>query len=103
MDVERTAEGYLVNINDWNEDIAKEIFAEEGITPTQEHWDIVNFVRESILDGTEPNERSIMKAMGDKWGRKVSSKEMYLLFPEMPSKQGLKVGGCPKSTRKGGY
>jgi TusE/DsrC/DsvC family sulfur relay protein len=101
--VDRTANGYLENINDWNEEIAAEIFAEEGIDPTEEHWDTVRYVRQEVLDGNEPNERGIMKAMGKKWGRKVSSKEMYEMFPEMPSKQGLKIGGCPQSTRKGGY
>ena len=101
--VERTENGYLVNSSDWNEDIAKELFAEEGIEPTQEHWDVVNYVREQTLNGDEPNERGIMKAMGKLWGRKLSSKEMYEMFPLMPSKQGLKIGGCPQSTRKGGY
>ncbi len=101
--VDRSANGYLENINDWNEEIAAEIFAEEGIDPTEDHWDTVRYVRQEILDGNEPNERGIMKAMGKKWGRKVSSKEMYEMFPEMPSKQGLKIGGCPQSTRKGGY
>ncbi len=101
--VDRTANGYLENINDWNEEIAAELFAEEGIDPTEEQWDTVKYVRQCILDGDEPNERGIMKAMGKKWGRKVSSKEMYEMFPEMPSKQGLKIGGCPQSTRKGGY
>lgn len=101
--VERTENGYLVNSNDWNEEIATELFAEEGITPTQDHWDVVNYVREETLAGDEPNERTILKAMSKKWGRKVSSKEMYEMFPNMPSKQGLKIGGCPQSTRKGGY
>ena len=101
--VNRTENGYLENINDWNEEIAAELFAEEGIEATDEHWDTVKYVRAEVLDGNEPNERKIMKVMGKKWGRKVSSKEMYELFPEMPSKQGLKIGGCPQSTRKGGY
>ena len=101
--VERTENGYLVDINAWNEEIAAELFAEEGIEPTEEHWDVVRYVREEVLNGDEPNERSIMKAMNKKWGRKVKSKEMYELFPLMPSKQGLKIGGCPQSTRKGGY
>lgn len=102
--VERTENGYLVNSNDWNEDIAKELFAEEGIAePTKEQWDIVKYVRAETLNGDEPNERGIMKEMGKLWGRKVKSKEMYELFPGMPSKQGLKIGGCPQSTRKGGY
>jgi len=101
--VERTENGYLVDINDWNEEIAAEIFAEEDINPTEEHWDVVRYVRAEVVDGNEPNERGIMKEMGKKWGRKVKSKEMYEMFPGMPSKQGLKIGGCPQSTRKGGY
>lgn len=101
--IERTEHGYLVNATDWNEEIAKELFAEEGIEPTQDQWDVVNYVREETLSGNEPNERTIMKAMGKKWGRKLTSKEMYEMFPGMPSKQGLKIGGCPQSTRKGGY
>lgn len=101
--VERTDNGYLVDINEWNEEIAAAIFVEEEIEPTEEHWDIVRYVREEVVNGDEPNERSIMKAMGKKWGRKVKSKEMYEMFPGMPSKQGLKIGGCPQSTRKGGY
>ncbi len=101
--VERTDEGYLVNSSDWNEEIAAELFVEEGIEPTERHWDIVRYVREETLNGNEPNERTIMKAMSKLWGEKATSKLMYEMFPLMPSKQGLKIGGCPKSTRKGGY
>lgn len=104
MSVEKTENGYLVDANDWTKEIAEEIFAEEGITPTEEHWDVIEYMREQILDeGAEPNERGIMKAMGKKWGKKLTSKYMYELFPMMPSKQGLKIGGLPQSTRKGGY
>ncbi len=101
--VERTENGYLVDMNDWNEEIAAELFAEEGIEPTEEHWDVVRYVREQRVNGEEPNERQILKAMQKKWGRKVTSKEMFEMFPFMPSKQGLKIAGCPQSTRKGGY
>ncbi|MBL7002438.1 MAG: TusE/DsrC/DsvC family sulfur relay protein [Gammaproteobacteria bacterium] len=101
--VERTDNGYLVDTNDWNEEIAAELFKEEGIDATEQHWDVVRFVREEVLNGDEPNERGIMKAMSKLWGTKVKSKQMYDMFPGMPSKQGLKIGGCPQSTRKGGY
>jgi tRNA 2-thiouridine synthesizing protein E len=101
--VERTENGYLVNSGDWNEEIALELFAEEGIEPTDKHWDVVRYVREQTLEGNEPNERQILKAMQKIWGYKPTTKEMYELFPLMPSKQGLKIGGMPQSTRKGGY
>lgn len=101
--VERTENGYLVNSNDWTEAIAEALFTEEGIEPTERHWDVVKYVREETMGGNEPSERNIMKAMEKLWNEKVSSKTMYEMFPGMPSKQGLKIGGCPESTRKGGY
>jgi tRNA 2-thiouridine synthesizing protein E len=103
--VEVTDNMFLVDANDWNEDVAKVLAEDEGLEMTQEHWDVVNYLRDQHFNnnGNEPMERAIMKDMGKIWGRKVSSKEMYLLFPTMPSKQGRKIAGLPQSTRKGGY
>ncbi len=103
--IETTENGYLVKLEDWNEDIGKVLAEEEGIEMTQEHWDVVKYLRDEHFNnaGNEPNERTILKDMGKKWGKKVSSKDMYLMFPQMPSKQGRKIAGLPQSTRKGGY
>ena len=99
-----TDNGYLEDANDWNQDVAKALAADEEIEMTQEHWDVVNYLRQEHFDhGEEPNERTILKAMGKIWGKKVSSKDMYQMFPQMPSKQGRKIAGLPQSTRKGGY
>ncbi len=100
-----TDNGYLEDVNDWNEEVAKVLAADEGIEMTQEHWDVVNYLREEHFNnaGNEPNERTILKEMGKRWGKKVSSKDMYLMFPQMPSKQGRKIAGLAQSTRKGGY
>ena len=99
------ANGYLADHNDWDEEVAKVIAEEEGVALAQEHWDIMEYLRNEFLNngGNQPNERTILKAMSDKWGRKVSSKEMYELFPHMPSKQGAKIAGLPETRRKGGY
>jgi len=48
-------------------------------------------------------ERIILKDMSKKWGTKLSSKDMYNLFPLAPSKQGNKIAGLPQVMRKGGY
>jgi tRNA 2-thiouridine synthesizing protein E len=103
--IEADANGYLVNVADWNESVAEVIAAAAGITLTPLHWDIIHYLRDEYLNngGNQPNERTILKAMGDKWGRKTSSQEMYQLFPLMPSKQGAKVAGLPETRRKGGY
>ena len=100
-----TDKGYLEDFNDWSEDVAKALAADENIEMTEKHWDIINYLRDEHINnnGAEPNERTIMKDIGKKWGEKVSSKLMYEMFPTMPSKQGRKIAGLPQSTRKGGY
>ena len=97
--------GYMTNHTEWNEEVAKVIAAAEGIELTDKHWDIMNYLRDEYINANEnqPNERTIMKEMGKKWGAKISSKDTYELFPNMPSKQGAKVAGLPESRRKGGY
>ena len=103
--IEVTNTGYLVDINDWNEDVALALAAIEGIEMTDKHWDVVKYLRNEHIDnaGNEPNERTILKDLGKIWGSKPSSKDTFELFPLAPSKQGRKIAGLPESTRTGGY
>ena len=103
--IETNEKGYLVNLEDWNEEVAKIIAAEEGIELSERHWDLMNYLRSEFIDNREnqPNTRTIVKAMSDEWGEKLSQKDLYDLFPGDPSKQGSKVAGLPESRRKGGY
>ncbi|GMQ97341.1 MAG: TusE/DsrC/DsvC family sulfur relay protein [Gammaproteobacteria bacterium] len=102
--IEISEKGYLVNLEDWNEKVAEALAAAESVELTEKHWDIVSYLRNEYLNNNQnqPNERSIVKAMKGKWGN-ASSKDMYDLFPQMPSKQGGKIAGLPESRRKGGY
>jgi len=104
-EIETTATGFLANINDWSEELAIAIASEEGIELAERHWDLINYLREEFVNngGNQPNNRAILKAMSDKWGSKISSKELYDLFPGNPSKQAGQIGGLPESRRKGGY
>lgn len=99
-----TENGYLEDLNDWDEDVAKAIAALDDLELTEKHMDVINYLRNAhIAEGQEPNERTIIKDMKPVWGKKPSSKDMYQLFPGTPSKQGRKCAGLPQSTRKGGY
>jgi tRNA 2-thiouridine synthesizing protein E len=105
-DVEKTGNGYLVNSEDWTEDMGREIAAADGLDNlTQAHWDVINFLRDEYFNnhGALPNDRNIVKAMCEAWGKTVESKDLYDLFPKQPSKQAAKIGGLPESKRKGGY
>jgi len=103
--IETDDNGNLVNYTDWDEDVAKVLAEQEGIELTQDHWDVLNYLREEYIDNNnnQPMERVILKDMGKRWGKKVSSKDMYTLFPLAPSKQGNKIAGLPFVLRKGGY
>ena len=104
-EIETTQSGFLVDINQWNEDIAKVIAEEEKVELTDKHWDIINYLRDEFINnaGNQPNTRNMVKALSDVWGEKVKSKDLYDLFPGDPSKQGGRIGGLPESRRKGGY
>lgn len=103
--IETTPTGYLVNIEDWSEGLAKQIADEEGVELTEKHWDLMNYLRDEYINngGNQPNTRNIIKEMGGKWGGKPSQKDLYELFPKDPSKQGGRIAGLPESRRKGGY
>ena len=105
QEIETTATGYLVNGEDWSEDLAKHMAAADGITLTDAHWDIINFLRAEYYDNGEnqPNTRAIVKAMTEAWGHDTDTTALYELFPLDPSKQGGRIAGVPESRRKGGY
>jgi tRNA 2-thiouridine synthesizing protein E len=103
--IETDDNGNLVNYADWDQDVAKVLAADEGVELTQEHFEVLDYLRDEYINngGNQPMERVILKDMGKRWGKKVSSKDMYKLFPKAPSKQGNRIAGLPFVNRKGGY
>ena len=90
--VEVDAEGFLLDAEQWNEQIAQEIARANGIEELGDrHWQVVNFMRKTYLEtGSAPSIRSLGKTSG------VSIKELYELFPKGPAKLAAKIGGIPK-------
>lgn len=103
--IETDANGYLVNAEDWSEDLARVIAEQDGLELTDKHWDVLNYLREEYFNNNanQPNTRTIVKEMGSKWGKRLQQKDVYDLFPKDPSKQGGRIAGLPESRRKGGY
>jgi tRNA 2-thiouridine synthesizing protein E len=97
---ETDEEGYLINLGDWDEDIAKVLAVEEKVDMTESHWEVINFLREYYNDfQIAPAVRVLTKAIGKKLGpEKGSSKYLYELFPYGPAKQACKIAGLPKPT-----
>lgn len=86
------ADGNLANRNDWNEEIAREIAAIEGIPElTAQHWAVINFMR-AVFDkeADSPSIRRLTKESG------VDTKTLYQLFPKGPAKKAARIAGLPK-------
>ena len=105
-EIETTEEGFIVNPEDWSENVARVLADGEGLVLTERHWDVIHYLREEYFNnnGNQPNNRVMAKAMGEKWPtEKVNAKTLFDLFPGTPSKQAGRIGGLPESKRKGGY
>ena len=92
--VELDEDGFLVTLDQWNEDVAKHLAKEEGVEDLNEdHWKIINYLRGYFAEyGIAPMVRKMTKESG------YSLKEIYDLFPSGPAKGACKVAGLPKPT-----
>lgn len=98
--IEHDEEGYITDISLWSKQLAGVIAEEEKIDMTDEHWEVVNFLRNyydeyQIAPAVRVLIKSIKKTMGKEKG---NNKYMYHLFPYGPAKQACKIAGLPKPT-----
>ncbi|MEN8185603.1 MAG: TusE/DsrC/DsvC family sulfur relay protein [Bacteroidota bacterium] len=83
-------DGYLEDMSQWNEDIAKEIAGEIGIELTDKHFEVLNYLREKTEAGESLSIRKVGKS------GIVDIKGLYKLFPKGPLKFSSKIAGIPK-------
>ena len=98
--IETDAQGYLVNLSDWSEDLAKALAKKDELELTEEHWDVIKMIRNYYQEnGTAPAMRKLTKLAQKELGSdKGNSKYLYGLFPYGPGKQASRYGGLPKPT-----
>ncbi len=97
---ETDEEGYLANLSEWEPAVGEAMALAEDQPLTDEHWDIINFLREYYEEyQIAPAVRVLTKAVGKRLGKdKGNSKYLYELFPYGPGKQACKYAGLPKPT-----
>ncbi len=93
--------GYLLDINQWNQDVALAIAEKENLQLTEAHWEVIHFVRDFYKEyKTSPAIRMLVKAMAQKLGEdKGNSRYLQRLFPDGPAKQATKLAGLPKPAK----
>ncbi len=99
--IETDKQGYLLNVADWQPELAPLLASSENIELTENHWEVVNFVRDFYLEyNTSPAIRALVKAMSLKLGAdKGNSRYLHRLFPKGAAKQATKIAGLPKPAK----
>ena len=97
----RDKQGYLTDSNQWNEQVANAIAQNEGIDLSEDHWQVIWYVRKFYEEfNTSPSIRPLVKYLAQEWSKeKGSSIYLHILFPEGPAKQATKIAGLPKPAR----
>ncbi|MCB1099403.1 MAG: TusE/DsrC/DsvC family sulfur relay protein [Verrucomicrobiales bacterium] len=87
------ADGYLTDHSQWSRELAEGLAAAEGITLTDAHWKILDFIAADYAEKSAvPGMRRMNKVGG------IPTKELYALFPDGPIKKAAKIAGFPKPT-----
>ena len=85
------AEGFLTRFDEWDEDLARTLAGQIGLTLTAEHWPAIRFLRK---DFEEQGETATLRRIAALSG--IPIKQLFALFPAKPAKKLAYVAGLPK-------
>jgi len=96
VDVDK--EGFLVSLSDWSPQVAIELAAAEDITLTDEHWQVIELVRDyydryHLAPATRVLVNLVGRQLGEDKGRSIY---LMRLFSGKPAKLVSKIAGLPK-------
>lgn len=86
-----TPEGFLLDRDEWTEELAHKMAAALGLELGEEHLLVLLWIREDHAStGASPNVRRMGAGSG------VGTKRLYELFPRTPGKTAARLAGVPK-------
>ena len=95
MELNRDGDGFLINTNDWSEEVMQQMATEDNFEINEEIKTYIDKAREMFnATGTVPAVRIFAKEFG--MDRRAS--KLYEVFESGPMKKIAKYGGLPKPT-----
>jgi len=91
------ADGYLSNMADWVPQLAEQMASNEGLTLTDQHWDVINTMREYYEQyNTSPILKLLRREIAKRFGAdRASEKALNTLFPKGVQYQATRLAGIP--------
>ncbi len=90
--IELDSDGFFVDPNQWNEELAVKMAKSLGFNElSDEHWNLIRYSRQEYMSSSmAPNMRKLCSGSG------VATKEVFKLFPVAPAKTIAKIAGIHK-------
>jgi tRNA 2-thiouridine synthesizing protein E len=91
-------DGYLIQLHDWDVEVAEALASKEGIELSSSHWEVINLVRQFYEEfGISPATRALVKYVALNLGAD-KGKSLYLmtLFGGKPALTVSRLGGLPR-------
>jgi len=84
-------EGFLTEYDEWSEDLGAELATQIGVDMTEQHWNVVKFLRDDFKDQGSTATTRRVNAVGG-----FPVKLQFELFPKKPAKKMAYIAGLPK-------
>ena len=104
--VETDEEGYLLNRDDWSDEVAEKMSAlqaqQDQVKLTDTHWGLIHYFRDNYNENkVHPTMHKLVITLGKQHGEhfhdeKVYEKFLYDIFPHGPVQELCKLAGLPK-------
>lgn len=89
-------EGNMFGLAPWSPMFAQRQAEAEGIFLTDEHWEIVIFLRERYREhGDARSAREVLKELEEEFSDGRGRRSLYELFPGGPVSQASRIAGLP--------
>ncbi|MFA5242453.1 MAG: TusE/DsrC/DsvC family sulfur relay protein [Sulfuricella sp.] len=95
-EIETDSEGYIRNLDEWSEDFAVALAKQEELVLTEEHWDVIRYLREYYQEhSVQAQVRNMIKHFTEMWGKERGNNHyLHAIFPKGgPQKQGNRMAG----------
>lgn len=91
--------GNLVEIGEWSRDMARGLAKAEGLTLTDEHFEVLDFLRDYAIShgAIGQGAQHILRALEERFAEQGGRRWLFLLFPGGPVRQGMKLAGLPEA------
>jgi len=78
---------------DWSVDMAMSLAAEDGISMSDDHWNLLNALQEYYKKVEQPKLRQVKDALDERFHAQGGIKYLHQILPQGPVAEGCKLAG----------